>query len=62
MPRKITLLVIFILVVFTLIIKLLELLDGGFDMDKVLVCVWSLVALYYCIKVSQGIGEAHGPE
>lgn len=53
MPGKIVLLVIFIFVVFTLIIKLLEILDDGFNTDKMLVCVWSLVALYYCIKANK---------
>jgi hypothetical protein len=53
MPGKIMLIVIFIFVVLTLIIKLLEILDEGFTNDKMLVCVWSLVALYYCIKANK---------
>ena len=53
MPGKIVLIVIFIFVVLTLIIKLLEILDEGFTTDKMLVCVWSLVALYYCIKANK---------
>jgi len=53
MQGKIVLIVIFIFVVLTLIIKLLEILDGGFNNDKMLVCVWSLVALYYCIKANK---------
>ncbi len=53
MPGKIVLIVIFIFVVLTLIIKLLEILDEGFTNDKMLVCVWSLVALYYCIKANK---------
>ena len=53
MQGKIVLIVIFIFVVVTLIIKLLETLDGGFNNDKMLVCVWSLVALYYCIKANK---------
>jgi hypothetical protein len=53
MPGKIVLIVIFIFVVLTLIIKLLEMLDEGYTTDKMLVCVWSLVALYYCIKANK---------
>ncbi|WP_432709529.1 hypothetical protein [Pedobacter sp.] len=53
MPGKIVLIVIFIFVVITLIVKLLEILDEGYNNDKMLVCVWSLVALYYCIKANK---------
>ncbi|MBG6236184.1 hypothetical protein IWX76_002765 [Pedobacter sp. CAN_A7] len=53
MAGKIVLIVIFIFVVLTLIIKLLEVLDEGYTTDKMLVCVWSLVALYYCIKANK---------
>ena len=54
MPGKIVLIVIFICVVITLIIKLLEILNGGYTTDKLLVCIWSLVALYYCLKATKG--------
>jgi len=53
MQGKIVLIVIFICVVITLIIKLLEILDGGYNNDKMLVCVWSLVALFYCLKATK---------
>lgn len=53
MKGKIVLIVIFIAVVATLVVKLLEILNTGFDVDKTLVCVWSLVALYYCLEINK---------
>jgi len=58
MPGKIVLIIIFICVVVTLIIKLLEILDGDYTTDKMLVCVWSLVALFYCIRANKS-GDVH---
>ncbi len=55
MNGKLVLIVVFVAVVITLIVKLLEILNGGDTTDKILVCIWSLVALYYCIKANKPI-------
>jgi hypothetical protein len=57
MKGKLVLIVIFIAVVITLIIKLLEILESGYTTDKMLVCVWSLAALFYCIKANKPVAE-----
>ncbi|WP_214228291.1 hypothetical protein [Pedobacter sp. B4-66] len=53
MKSKIVLIIISISAVVTLIAKALEIINDDYSTDKFLVCIWSLVALFYCIKANK---------
>ncbi|SMC57094.1 hypothetical protein SAMN04488101_101320 [Pedobacter nyackensis] len=50
MKDKVYLIIISLSVIATIIIKALELLKGGYNFDKILVIIWCLIALFYCIR------------
>lgn len=53
MKSKIILIIISISAIVTLIAKALEIIKDDYSTDKFLVCIWSLVALFYCIKANK---------
>jgi len=53
MKSKVLLIIISISAIVTLISKALEMINNNYNQDKFLVCIWSLVALFYCIKANK---------
>jgi len=53
MKSKIVLIIISISAIVTLVAKALEIINDDYSTDKFLVCIWSLVALFYCIKANK---------
>lgn len=55
MKNKNILIVVSICVMLTLVIKALEIIKGDYSTDKFLVILWSLIALFYCLRSNKTI-------